>query len=75
MVIKMADNDQVNTQTITVDGKQYPVSDLSNTAKTQIAHIRYVEKQIEEVKNQQTILQAARQFYAGQLSKELSSEG
>jgi hypothetical protein len=70
----MAENDQVNEQTITIDGKQYAASDLSSTAKTQIAHIRFVEKQIEDAKNQVSVLQAARQYYASQLSKELGTD-
>jgi len=70
----MAENDQVNEQTITIDGKQYASSDLSTAAKTQLAHIRYVEKQIEDAKNQVSVLQAARQYYASLLAKELGSD-
>ncbi|MFA5631178.1 MAG: hypothetical protein WC997_06685 [Porticoccaceae bacterium] len=61
-------------QTITIDGNSYVIADLSDTAKSQLANIRYVEREIEETKNKMAVLQAARQYYAGILGKELPSK-
>ncbi|MCK9502556.1 MAG: DUF6447 family protein [Porticoccaceae bacterium] len=70
----MAENGAVNEQTITINGKEYEVSGLSDIAKSQMANIRYVDREIEQTKNQMAVLQAARQFYADLLSKELAKQ-
>jgi len=70
----MAENDAVNEQTITIDGREYDINGLSDVAKSQVANIRYVDREIEQAKNQMAVLQAARQFYAGLLSKELPKQ-
>ena len=67
----MAENESTNEPMINIDGKQYHPDDLSDTAKSQLANIRFVDKEIEQAKNQMAVLQAARQFYASVLSKEL----
>lgn len=70
----MAENENTTEATVTIDGTTYALADLNDAAKTQISNLRYVEKEIEESKNHLALLQAARQFYAGQLSKELPAK-
>ena len=70
----MAENDAVNEQTITIDGREYDIKGLSDVVKSQVANIRYVDREIEQAKNQMAVLQAARQFYADLLSKELPKQ-
>ena len=67
----MAENDAQEPQKVIINDKEYLLSDLSEKAKTQLANIRFVDKEIEDAKNQVSILQAARQYYAETLSKEL----
>lgn len=65
----MADEQQ--KQLVNINGTEYDLASLSEVAKAQLANIRYADREIEQVKNQLALLQAARQYYAGVLSKEL----
>jgi hypothetical protein len=65
--VYMAENDQ----NVTINGKQYALSSLSDTAKSQLVNLQFVDRQIDEAKNQMAIYQAARQFYISVLTKEL----
>ena len=66
----MSENQTADTS-ITIDGKSYDLDQLNEAARAQLANIRYVDREIEDVKNKLAVLQAARQFYAGVLNKEL----
>ncbi|GIX29995.1 MAG: hypothetical protein KatS3mg124_0467 [Porticoccaceae bacterium] len=68
----MAENEQ---GTVTIDGKTYRLDQLSDTAKAQLANIRYVDREIEQARNHLAVLQAARQYYAQVLTRELPKEG
>jgi len=61
-------------QTVTINGKQYVFNDLSDNAKAQVNNLQFVDRQIDEAKNQMALLQAARQFYIGQLAKEMPAD-
>lgn len=61
-------------RTITINGKQYAASELSDAAKVQLANIRYVDREIKQAENHLSVLQAARQFYATVLGRELPSD-
>lgn len=67
----MAENEN---ETVSIDGKSYPLNELSDTAKTQLSNIRFVDKELSEIKNRTAVLQAARQYYAGILAKELPEQ-
>jgi len=62
---------QKEMQTITIDGAQYKLADLSDTAKQQLANLRATDAEIERVKVQQSIMQTARNAYANSLSGQL----
>jgi len=60
--------------TITIDGTEYNVADLSDNAKQQIANLRVTDAEIEKLKQQLAIYQTARTAYARALSEELPKE-
>ncbi|NYS62408.1 DUF6447 family protein [Vreelandella salicampi] len=67
----MADEKQ---QTITIDGTEYNVADLSDNAKAQVTNLRVTDAEIEKLKQQLAIFQTARTAYARALSEELPKE-
>lgn len=58
-------------QTITIDGTEYNVADLSESAKAQVTNLRVTDAEIEKLKQQLAIFQTARTAYARALSDEL----
>ena len=64
----MADEKQ---QTITIDGTEYNVADLSDNAKAQVTNLRVTDAEIEKLKQQLAIYQTARTAYARALGEEL----
>ncbi len=61
-------------QSVTVNGKKYNLSALSDSARAQVVSLQYVDRQIIEAKNQVAVLQAARSHYLEQLAKDLPTE-
>ena len=64
----MADEQQ---QTVTIDGTEYNVADLSENARNQVVNLRVTDAEIEKLKQQLAIFQTARKAYANALSEEL----
>jgi len=58
-------------QTITIDGTEYNVADLSDNAKAQVTNLRVTDAEIEKLKQQLAIYQTARTAYARALGEEL----
>lgn len=58
-------------QTITIDGTEYNLADLSDNAKAQVTNLRVTDAEIEKLKQQLAIYQTARTAYARALSDEL----
>lgn len=59
-------------QTVTIDGKQYSMNSLSETARNQIVNLRVSEQEIARAQALLAILQTARQAYALTLKEELA---
>lgn len=57
--------------TITIDGKQYVLEDLSQNAQQQIGNLRVTDQEIERLNRQLAIAQTARAAYARALAAEL----
>ena len=57
-------------QTVTVDGNEYNLDDLSETAKAIVGHVISIRQEVGEVSHRLVTLQAAEL----QLSKQLSAE-
>ena len=61
-------------QTITIDGTEYNVNDLSNNAKAQVTNLRVTDAEIEKLKQQLAIFQTARTASSRALSVELPAK-
>ena len=61
--------------TLTLDGKDYDIDKLSDTAKAQAASLRFVTAEIERHKAQLAVLQTAYAAYARELKQELEKNG
>ena len=62
-----------DTQSITIDGKEYALDNLSDAAKAQLTNLRVVDQEISRLQQQQAIAQTARNAYANALKAELPS--
>ena len=58
---------------ITIDGKQFALDDLSAAARSQIVNLRVTDQEIARLQTQLAIAQTARAAYAQALSAELQS--
>jgi hypothetical protein len=58
--------------TITVDGVVYVLDDLSDEAKIKIVHIQFSEAQIQQLQNEVSISNTAREGYLRELRSEMS---
>lgn len=61
-------------QTITIDGKDYALDDLSEAAKGQLTNLRVVDQEIARLQQQQAIAQTARNAYANALKEQLPKD-
>lgn len=59
-------------QKITIDGTEYALSDLSDTAKAQLMSLRGAEQEIARLQMQIALAQTARNAYALTLKAELA---
>ena len=57
----------MNDNKITVDGEEYEINSLSETAKTELMNLRLVDQEIQRLQIQLAIVQTARNAYAGAL--------
>ena len=60
--------------TITIDGTEYNVANLSENARNQVVNLRVTDAEIEKLKLQLAIYQTARTAYARALGAELPKE-
>ena len=58
-------------QTVTVDGNEYNLDDLSETAKSIVGHVINIRQEVREVSHRLVTLQAAELQLSRQLSAEL----
>lgn len=61
--------EQKNEPTLTIDGKDYPLKDLSQEAQAQIASLRMTDQHIARLQMELAIAQTARNAYAKALSE------
>ena len=60
--------------TITIDGNEYVIEQLSDEHKSVIHHIQIADQEIEKLQTMQAILTTGRQAYINQLGEELTIE-
>jgi len=53
--------------TITINEKTYPVADLNDAARQQVANIQFVDAELARLQQQQAVLQTARNAYVAAL--------
>jgi len=58
--------------TITIDGNEYVIDQLSDEHKTVIHHIQVADQELEKLQTIQAIMTTGRQAYINQLGEELS---
>ncbi|HLS98981.1 MAG TPA: DUF6447 family protein [Porticoccaceae bacterium] len=58
---------------ITIDGTEYLLKDLSDNAKAQIANMRFVDTEINVLQSRLAVYRTARIGYAEQLKKALEA--
>lgn len=63
--------EQNQTQTLTIDGTDYNVADLSENARNQVMNLRVTDQEISRLQQQLAIAQTARTAYANALKDEL----
>lgn len=59
---------------VTIDGREYAVSDLPQAALDQLASINIVDRKIAEVQQELSILQTARNAYGQALAEALADK-
>ena len=60
------------TPTITIDGVEHPVDNLSDEHKVVIGHVQVADREIAKLQNLIAILTTGRQAYINELGKELN---
>lgn len=60
--------------TLTIDGQEYSIDQLSEEAKTQVINLNTVDREITHLNQQMAIAQTARNAYAAALKAELGAE-
>lgn len=58
-------------QTLTIDGTDYNVAELSENARSQVMNLRVTDQEIARLQQKLAIAQTARQAYAKALAAEL----
>ena len=58
-------------QTLTIDGKQYRLADLSDEAKGRIGAVRSCDQRIQQLQQDLSITQTARMVYVNALKEQL----
>ncbi|WP_252107302.1 MULTISPECIES: DUF6447 family protein [unclassified Halomonas] len=62
---------QEKAQTVTIDGQEYNMADLSENARAQLVNLRVTDQEIQRLNQQLAIAQTARTAYANALKAEL----
>ena len=57
--------------TVTIDGKEYNIDDLSENSRSQLASLRLTDQKIAQLQSELAIVQTARIAYANALKNDL----
>ena len=63
-----------DSQTITINDKEYVLDDLSDAARAQLVSLQVTDQEISRLQTQQRIAQTARNAYAQALNAELPKD-
>ena len=67
-------NDDEKQEKITIDGTEYSLNDLSEQAKTRVAHIQFIDQQLQQLNNEFAVSDTARIGYTAALQREVSKD-
>ncbi len=59
--------------TITIDGKEYNLDDLSEKAKQQVANLQFVNNEIKKLEGQIGVFKTASTVYSAALNNEIEN--
>ena len=68
----MTEEQEQQGRTVTIDGTEYKLADLSDNARQQLANLRVADTEIRRLERQLALARTARQAYARVLQGELS---
>lgn len=66
----MTENDE--QKKVTIDGAEYLFDELSEQAKTRLAHIQFIDQQLQQLNNEFAVSDTARIGYTAALQREVS---
>ena len=58
--------------TVTIDGKEYDLNDLSESAKEQLASLQFVQNELKRLEGQMAVFKTAQLTYAKDLGDEIN---
>ena len=67
----MAKKKSDKSGTVSIDGKDYVLDELSNEAREQIASLQFVEQQLQQLQNEWAVSDTARIGYSNAIKKEV----
>lgn len=59
---------------ITLEGTDYPISQMSDQAKATLASLQFVEAQLRQLRNEWAVADTARLAYAAALKREVAKD-
>ena len=59
---------------ITIDGKEYDLNDLSDKAKEQVANLQFVQNEMKRLEGQLAVNKVAASVYSSALNSELENK-
>lgn len=68
-----AESKKTSGETVTIDGKTYPMDALNENTRAQITNVRATDRLIAELETELAITKTARQRYAEALERELKN--
>jgi hypothetical protein len=68
-------NEKKVSKVLSIEGHEYNLDDLSETAKMHVANIQFVDEQIQQLNNEWAVADTARIGYTNAIKNELSEPG
>ena len=66
--------EDISEKTITIDGVDYQLENLSENAKAQLTNIQFVDAQLQQLSNEWAVADTARIGYTNALKAELTKQ-
>lgn len=67
--------ESAESRTLTIDGKEYRLDDLSEESRRQVVNLRFADQEIRRLRGQLALAETARKSYAAALKAELDAAG